>query len=543
MRTTDATTADDPLDLFSGTSLASYDTITGLVAEYQSIAEKIDHIAGFMSAEMRGAMSYFIEGNGNPDSRTIGVTALFDREGAVAALDAAFWQRAMQMTEILDIMPQARRDTWHESIHEKKCPRFQEKIVRDTFADLMASRVKFLAERVDGIFSGLSGAHVTNSPAAFGKRMIIAGVIGGMHEYRQIGLINDLRCVIAKFMRRDEPKHDASGGLIRALKGNYGEWVPIDGGALKIRLYMKGTAHMEVHPDMAWRLNAILHTIHPRAIPAQHRQRPKRQVKDVAMLSRLLPFSVVGVLAALDDATRTIETGDWRQPNASKRIPMAVSIPYSAADKGKAVLQQVEQVLESIGGVKVSYGWQFDYHPKSVIDQIVALGAIPDEKAHQFYPTPQVVAEACIELAQIGESDSCLEPQAGLGGLSDRMPKERTLCIEIAPLRCEVLRTKGYEAVAADFLAWAEANKFRRFDRIVMNPPFDQGRWRAHLEAAASLLADDGRLVCVLPASARYKELLDGFLLEFPHVFENAFAGTSQPVTILVATRLKRGSR
>jgi hypothetical protein len=110
-RTTDNTHADDPLDLFSGTSLANYDTITGLVAEYQSIAEKIDHIAGFMSAEMRGAMSYFIEGNGNPDSRTIGVTALFDREGAVAALDAAFWQRAMQMTEILDIMPQARRDT------------------------------------------------------------------------------------------------------------------------------------------------------------------------------------------------------------------------------------------------------------------------------------------------------------------------------------------------------------------------------------------------------------------------------------------------
>lgn len=533
--------ADDPLDLFSGTSLASYDVITGLVGEYQSLAKKIDHIAGIMSPELRAALSYFIEGNGDKDSRSVDVDRLLRKKGAVAALDAAFWQRAMQMTDIMDIMPQARRDTWYESIRERKCPHFEEQVVRDTFADLMAMRVKFLAERVDGIFSGLSGEHVTNSSAAFGKRMIISGVTG-MYDYQKTGLINDLRCVVAKLMRRDEPKHNASAGLIRSLKGNYGEWVPVDGGALKVRLYMKGTAHLEVHPDMAWRLNAILHTLHPRAIPPEHRTKPRRQVKEVAMLNRLLPFAVVEVLADLDDASRLVETGDWRQTHRRQNIPMAVALSYRDADK--AVMLQVRQVLESIGGVETSYGWQFDYPPRPVIQQIVALGAVPDEKAHQFYPTPPEVAAACIELAQIGGSHSCLEPSAGLGGLSDLMPKDRTLCIEVAPLRCEVLRSKGYTAVAADFLQWAEANKLRRpFDRIVMNPPFDQGRWRAHLEAAASLLAEDGRLVCVLPSSAKGKELLDGFLLEWPQTFENAFAGTSQPVAILVATRLKRRSR
>lgn len=226
---------DDPLDLFSGGSLASYDTITGLVAEYQSLVKKIDHIAGIMSPELRGALAYFIDGNTERDSRSVNVERLLRKEGAIAALDAAFWQRAMEMTAILDIMPQARRDTWYESIREKKCPHFEEKVVRDTFAELMAMRVKFLAERVDGIFSGLSGEHVTNSPAAFGRRMIISGVTG-FYDFQKTGLINDLRCVVAKLMRRDEPKHNASSALIRSLKGNYGQWVPVDGGALKIRL-------------------------------------------------------------------------------------------------------------------------------------------------------------------------------------------------------------------------------------------------------------------------------------------------------------------
>lgn len=533
---------DDPLDLFSRGSLASYDTITGLVAEYQSLVRKIDHIAGIMSPELRVALAYFIEGNTEKDSRSVDVERLLRKKGAIAALDATFWQRAMEMTAILDIMPQARRDTWYESIREKKCPHFEEKVVRDTFAELMAMRVKFLAERVDGIFSGLSGEHVTNSPAAFGKRMIISGVTG-FYDFQKTGLINDLRCVVAKLMRRDEPKHNSSSALIRSLKGNYGQWVPVDGGALKIRLYMKGTAHLEVHPDMAWRLNAILHTLHPRAIPPEHRQKPRRQPKEVAMLQRLLPFAVVEVLADMEEASQFVDTGDWQHPHRRELIPMAMAIPYRSANPGKAVMLQVRQVLESIGGVEMEYGWQFDYQPKPVIQQIVALGAVPDEKAHQFYPTPAAVAQACLELAKIGPGHSCLEPSAGLGGLSDLMPKERTLCVEIAPLRCEVLRAKGYQAVAADFLQWAEANKLRRFDRIVMNPPFDQGRWRAHLGAAASLLAEDGILVCVLPASAKNKELLEGFAVEFPRVFDNAFAGTSASVTIAVATRKKGAGR
>ena len=73
----------------------------------------------------------------------------------------------------------------------------------------------------------------------------------------------------------------------------------IDGGALRIRCYLKGTAHLEVHPDMAWRLNGVLASLYPAAIPAEFRQKPKKRLKEFAMMERPLPFAVIKVLAGI----------------------------------------------------------------------------------------------------------------------------------------------------------------------------------------------------------------------------------------------------
>jgi len=75
------------------------------------------------------------------------------------------------------------------------------------------------------------------------------------------------------------------------------------------------------------------------------------------------------------------------------------------------------------------------------------------------------------------------------------------------------------------------------YDRIVMNPPFSEGRWLAHLEHAAAMLADDGRLVAVLPASAKGKDVLPGWSCEWSRTYDNEFAGTSVSVVIMTAVR------
>jgi 16S rRNA G1207 methylase RsmC len=73
-------------------------------------------------------------------------------------------------------------------------------------------------------------------------------------------------------------------------------------------------------------------------------------------------------------------------------------------------------------------------------------------------------------------------------------------------------------------------------DCVVLNPPFSEGRWSAHIKAAYSLLNQHGRLVAILPASALGKELIAGACHEFSEVFDNQFAGTSISVVIVKIT-------
>ena len=533
----DILTADDPAEFFAP---VSSDLIDSLVGQYASTKQRINQIADMVTGEVAGAISYFLNGNGS-DSRygAPSVEALFRREGAVAALNSAYWSKAMQLTDVLNYMPQARRDEWNKSITERTCPEFEEQTVRDTLMTLLNMRSQFLAERVDGIFRGLSGEHVTNSPAAFGKRMIVGYVLNDSwySNSSKCGLINDLRCVIAKFMGRDEPGYGASEGLINTLKGRWGEWVQVDGGALRIRLYKKGTAHIEVHPDMAWRLNATLAALYPLAIPPEFRTKPKRKPKEVELIQRPLPFAVIDVLAQMKPATRTVKQEDnWRHPVRHEKVANALKYDHYQADKH--VIAEAATVLESIGGVKSTEGWwQFDYHPGDVIAGIVASGCVPDNKAHQFYPTPEKIAAAAVEVAEIEDHHSCLEPEAGTGGLADHMPKDQTQCVEVSRLRVDVLSAKGFAAYCADFIEWSAAHPELKYDRVVMNPPFDRGQWQAHIEAAAGMVKSGGRLVAILPTSAKGKDLLPGFDCSYPRTFDNEFAGTSVSVVILVAQR------
>ncbi|WP_211168229.1 class I SAM-dependent methyltransferase [Azoarcus indigens] len=541
---------------------AATDLVTGMAAEYKQARGWIKQVASFSESDVcKAVIGYFLDGNATDDrgrtSMSASAAQLFRRDGAVAALNAAYWQKALSLTDVYDAMPQDRRNQWNAQIRNPAgvrkhrdskewetppLPDFEEETVRATLQGLLASRAKFLAERVDGIFRALSGEHVTNSPAAFGKRMIIAYLTDeyGYSRSDRVGYINDLRCVIAKFMGRDEPQWNSTSSIVgRARRERRGEWVTLDGGALRLRAYKCGTAHLEVHPDMAWRLNCVLAHLYPLAIPPEFRAKPKKKPKDFVMMGRPLPFAVIAVLEHLETAYNMGEnTGPDAWRNKYRRVEIRNALqPRGGLGKG-AVADKAERVIAYIGGVKTKNDsggtyYAFEYDPREVIADIIASGCLPDQKAHQYYPTPANVAEAAIALAEIGPDHTCLEPSAGTGGLADLMPQDRTLCIEISKLHCKVLEAKGYSVVQGDFLRWDA----RLSDRIVMNPPFSEGRWQAHIEHAAGLLAAGGRLVAILPASARNKDVLPGWACEWSKIYANEFAGTSVDVVILVARR------
>jgi hypothetical protein len=546
---------DAEFDLVDDTSAffapVSSDLIDSLIGQYEQMRVRVERVAEIMSGpDMDGALHYFAEHAAAQDhhlSRTT-VSRMFDLTGAIAHLNAAFWSKAMQLTDVLDAMPQQRRNEWNESIRNplgvKKersnsewvtppIPEFTDENVRSTLKGLLLQRETFFAERVDGIFRGLSKSHITNAPEGFGKRMIIARAVNewGSVEHGTAGVINDLRCVIAKFMGRDEPKWDASSAVVRFARGRRGEWIDLDGGAIRIRVYAIGTAHLEVHPDMAWRLNCVLAQLYPAAIPSQFRERPKKKAKAYKLIGRPLPFAVLASLGAVEPARDL-------NPDHGYRKDTWVKVPgcwdFKSSSRAAQVQAEADRIMESIGGTKVrELRWAFDYDPTEVLQEICASGCVPDQKAHQFYPTPERLARIAVDMADIEEQHTCLEPSAGMGGLADMMKQASawTHCVEVSPLHCKVLEAKEHSVTQADFLAWAG----HPVDRIVMNPPFSEGRWQAHVQHAASLVRPGGKLVAILPASAKGKDLLPSFDCAWHGPFDNEFPGTSVSVVILKA--------
>ena len=501
---------------------ASSDIISTLLGKYQQQRGYIDHIASIATGDMGGAIDWFLSGNRDHCRWIPDMEKLFKRDGAIAALNSRYWSDGMALTDVYKAMPQARRDAWNKNIREMTTPEFTKEAVYSTFNDLLSLRPAFLAERVDGIFQGLSGLHVTNVPEGFSRRMIIANVVGSFfHSTSRAGLINDLRAVIATYMCRDEPNQSATGAVITMASSRPGEWIELDGGAFRIRCYKIGTAHIEVHPDMAYRLNMELARLHPRAIPAQFRTKPKKVAKQFLMMGRPLPFAVLEVIREL------------------RRVRGTNSFALGYYKKGSTVREEVIRVLVGIGGVINRHNglsMDFGYDPQEAMNEIIASGCIPDRVAHQYFPTPEVVARAAVALAQIGSGDAVLEPSAGQGGIADYFPiKENSLCVEISKLHCDILRAKGFETVHADFMEWAA--RAPKFERVVMNPPFSDGRAKAHLVFASELVIPGGRLVAILPESMRGKDLLPGWIIEWSHVYENEFAGTSTNVVIMSGVR------
>jgi len=528
----------------------SSDLVDGLIGQYQHMRAKVERVAEVMNGpDLDGALHYFAEYAGRQDRHLSSSTVrdMFGLDGAIAHLNAAYWSKAMQLTDVLDAMPQQRRNEWHAQIHnplgQKKdryskewevepIPEFTDENVRSTLKGLLLQRETFFAERVDGLFRSLSKTHITNAPEGFGKRMILARAVnewGGV-DHSTAGVINDLRCVIARFMGREEPKWDATSSVVRFARLRRGEWIDVDGGAIRIRCYAVGTAHLEVHPDMAWRLNCVLAQLHPLAIPSQFRERPKKRSKDHKLIGRPLPFAVVARLGTLEPA-RDLNPDHGYRKDTWIKVPGCWDFKASSHPQIKA---EADRIMESIGGTKVSeLRWAFDYDPTEVVQEIVASGCVPDQKAHQFYPTPERLARIAVDLADIEDHHTCLEPSAGMGGLADLMPKDRTHCIEVSPLHCKVLESKGHNVTQADFLAWSGDP----VDRIVANPPFSEGRWQAHTQHAATMVKPGGRLVAILPASAKGKDLLPGFDCTWHGPYDNEFPGTSVSVVILKADR------
>ena len=506
-------------------ALADSDAIDLMVAEREQAVTAIRSLSAVMSdARASAVLGYFIEaeaygvqtdaevaerGFRGPQHRrdSVRVERLFLAEPAIKVLDARMWKKAIELTDVRSLMPAADRNAWDESITNYTTIPFTEDAVRSTINGLLAQRKDFFAHKIDGVFKALSGEHVTNRPGGFHTRMILANMFSewASVNYHRAEYVQDLIFAVSKFMGLPDPRHDAAKIMLANVrKAGTGEWHRVIGGAMRVRVYLKGTAHIEIHPEMAAKLNQMLHHLYPAAIPPAQRSKPKKVAKEWGLIQRPLPWEVLDALARLR----------WTEKQVCR------------FDYGCKAAKEAGAILQSIGAVATGDGYQFDYHPGEIIAQIVASGVVPDQQSHQFYPTPEHIAERVVELAEIAPGMSVLEPSAGNGDIAALVPGID--CIEISQLRCDVLRSRGLNVTQGDFLQHEG-----RYDRIVMNPPFSEGRWQAHIQHAYELLASGGRMVAVIPSSAEGKALLPG--CEYHDTFD--FPGTSIQVVLMTADK------
>lgn len=115
-----------------------------------------------------------------------------------------------------------------------------------------------------------------------------------------------------------------------------------------------------------------------------------------------------------------------------------------------------------------------------------------------FFPTPRPLAVRLVDTAGIGPGMTVLEPSAGCGNIADAVrdmaPAANLTVVEISCTLNEILEAKGYYPEQMDFLE----KRFPQFDRIVMNPPFEDCQDIDHVRHAFELLRPGGRLVSIM---------------------------------------------
>lgn len=496
-----------------------------LFSEYESIKVEISNMARASRAN-GSALDYFYRG---AEGSSMIFKDLFDERAAIGALNSDFWTRLIEVTDVLQCMPASERNKWSDTIREHKTPEFNEENVKNTVSSLLMQRSLFLAQKVDGIFYKLSGKHVTNDPVGFGQRMIFGGIMDyfGYINHGPAEYIDDLRSVINKLLGRtqNDKERYSYGDLREIVKENgFGQWYRFDGGALKIKLFKKGTVHISVHPEIAYLLNGVLAEINGSVISSKSKSKIKFSPdfdKNDVLSNEIISRDVISYL-------RTAHERLMRNP-----------IFYISSDVSKGIKKELISVLEFLGGIEDKNSWTFDYDVAPILSYVIRMGTLPERKSYQFYPTKPDLAKTLVKAAGIKPSDRVLEPSAGQGGIALFIKSKNLVCLEINKMNCKILDQKGLNVIEHNFLTW---ETHARFDKIVMNPPFHFNQAADHVEKAFDLLTEEGEIHAILPASYTNKQFHNKWdcSCEFSEVIEDAFDGTGVRVVMLKLKKLKK---
>ena len=226
---------------------------------------------------------------------------------------------------------------------------------------------------------------------------------------------------------------------------------------------------------------------------------------------RLVPFDKLKAVMTAAEVNAAREAGKLHE-NANK-----TGFILSESEPSPSPLAVVEDEAAEI--------------PSKVFEDMkttLKAGGVQVVTAPQLFPTPRDLAARMVEMAGIWPADRVLEPSAGTGNILAEIYKKaekNIVAVEINSRLGVMLEGKAAAIIHGDFLE-CSPEFLGLFDKILMNPPFENADDIKHIEHARKFLKPGGRLVAICANGPRQREKLMPLAEESGGVWEDLPRGT-----------------
>ena len=278
---------------------------------------------------------------------------------------------------------------------------------------------------------------------------------------------------------------------------------------------------------MQKQIDAKINSATSRQRPTQKRMRVAKGMREDGYYMQY----VQGILYALSEAHATGNIINYRYlKNIRSKAQVELLNFYGNAVKHsfsqESIQSSFDRDKESLQklGINSLREWRFaDEQKKQLLDHF-SPSQVRKQNEHEqeikelemevfnakipgFFPTPLPLIERMIALSSLKASDRVLEPSAGKGDIldviKDQFPDIQLDAVERHSTLVKILILKGYNFVGSDFLAYQPEKKY---DKIIMNPPFENGQDIDHVSHALNLLKPGGRVVAIMGEGAFFRQ-------------------------------------
>jgi len=206
----------------------------------------------------------------------------------------------------------------------------------------------------------------------------------------------------------------------------------------------------------------------------------------------------------------------------------------------------IEELMEKIEAARAAYvppeRTEFD----DIKDSLKA--GIKTVCAPQLFPTPREIAKQMNDLLEVEPGQDILEPSAGTGNLvgvlgcswKSHNPEAGSMtAVEINQALADRLSIEQplTKVICDDFLNCN--GNLGKFDRIIMNPPFENGSDIKHIQHAMKFLRPGGRLVALCANGPRQRAAFMDIAEHWENLPAGSFKtqGTGVNVALMVLTK------